>query len=299
MRFTLLVSVVAICSAFRVHKGVKETSVSHVNATQGKWVTLGDSYASGAGIHTAHRDYAGGMGGCYRDFTLVPGAKYAQANGLLFVQKACAGQRIRGVEATLNQAIAEHPEEAANEWEGSIFQVNAGGNDLRTGRDEGWEPLLLRCVLTLTQCSTYEDNQVVNFDEVQAELEALYTRLATVAGKAKIRITGYPRLMQHSGWCWGVPGIYGSECHWMDRMVDDFNARISLAVDAAKAAVPGADMEFIDITGAITVGSCGWSNRHISGVVLSFSEGGLPSPATLHPQQRGYDAVGEAIFRTL
>merc|ERR1719277_2293287 len=84
------------------------------------------------------------------------------------------------------------------------------------------------------KCHKKQENQIANFDELQATLTQLYTKIAQAAPKASIRVLGYPQLLQRKLLCLPVPGLALSAADWADRQVDELNRRLRLAVASAR-----------------------------------------------------------------
>jgi len=262
---------------------------------KGKVVTLGDSYSSGTGIHKSASSYDGGA--CLRDHKTIPGAQYASAEGMNGINVACAGDELPGVIQQFSELQATYTEDVASDWEGSVILLTIGGNDIRTHKGENWGQLLGSCVASFGgACHEQAENQVANFDDLQARLTQFYKTVAKGASKAKIRILGYPRLLRRGWHCISVPGLAAGAAHWADDMVDVLNSRISQAVTAARRTNPGVDLEFVDVVNFLTKGACSTGGNHVHAIVLA--DGGL-SPMTFHPHQRGYNAYYDALGSSL
>jgi len=268
-------------------------------AQGGKVVTVGDSYSAGVGIWKSASDYEGGD--CLRDVKTIPGAQLANQEGLTSVNVACNGGELPDANQQFTDLQADYPQDAASGWNGSVFVMTIGGNDIRTGKGEGWGSLLTSCIASFYGgCHTEAENQVANFDELEADLTAFYTRLAEGAGNAQIRVLGYPRLLRRGWICIPVPGLNSGAADWADNMVDEMNGRISRAVASVKSRFPAVDLQFVDVLNYLTKGACSTSGQHVHAIVLA--DGGL-SPMTFHPHQRGYNeyyaALGNSLGRSL
>jgi len=265
----------------------------------GKVVTLGDSYSSGTGIFKSAKDYEGGD--CLQDYKTIPGAQLANQEGLRSVNVACAGGELPDINQQFTDLQANYAQDAAKGWNGSVMVMTVGGNDIRTKKGEGWGDLLGSCIASFYGgCHTEADNQVGNFNELEADLTAFYTRVAEGASKAQIRVLGYPRLLRRGWICIPVPGLNGGAANWADNMVDEMNGRITSAVATVKSRFPAVDIEFVDVSKYLTKGACSTSGQHVHAIVLA--DGGL-SPMTFHPHQRGYNqyyaALGNSLGRSL
>ena len=303
-------------------------------------VTLGDSYASGCGIHNRGDEYDEEHGGtnyyndasyfltsrsdneCWREKDLTPGARYAAANTGTFrggsLMYACKGAEVSHVENQLRLLNDHYTMEAAVQWEGSVFVVTAGGNDIRTGRGEDWPDLLERCILYQSSCEKKSDNQVSNWSTIQSRLNNLVLEVSVRAAKASaIRIMGYPEMMQPktSGWirCPDVTGIDRDEANWIDDQVDVLNSKLISAINYAKAnfsasfqatfpgqTVPSVpDIQYVSVYNYLTIGACTGtpSTRHVNDKVLVDVV--KTSDASFHPSLVGYDKMYDALDDSL
>jgi len=291
----------ASVSAFRARpkKNAKSTAVG------GKVVTLGDSYSSGCGIFANENQYSGTPQACLKETDTIAGGRYAAANGMESINFACAGDLIdsgsategpQGIVNQFDELQAAYPEDAAADWEGSVITFTIGGNDVRTVDGDGWAGVLGGCILCFgCACHTDAGNQPANLDEIQAKATQFYTTLAQNASKARIRVMGYPKLLQAEGTSCSVAFLNVAASRWMDEQVELANDRLRQGVADVKALYPSVDMEFVSMTGVITRGACARSGKEIGG----FSIFGGLGPQTFHPLQAGYDKYGEALSASL
>ena len=290
--------------AFRV-KPKKKSGKTNDAASGGKVVTLGDSFSSGCGIHANENQYPGTPRACLKVSDTIAGGQYAAANGMESVNFACAGDLIdsgsvgEGPEGIVNQfdeLQAAYPNDAAAGWEGSVITFTIGGNDVLSVDGDSWAGILGGCILSFGRaCHNDAGNQPANLDEIQAKATQFYTTLAQNASKARIRVMGYPQLLQASGSSCSVSFLNVESSRWMDEMVELANARLSQGVADVKALYPSVDMEFVSMTGVITRGACASSNKEIGG----FSIFGGLGPQTFHPLQAGYTKYAEALSGSL
>jgi len=275
------------------------------SAAGGKVVTLGDSYSSGCGIFANENDYTGTPASCLKDSDRIAGGQYAAANGMESVNFACAGDLIdsgsasdgpQGIVNQFDQLQAAYPEDAAAGWEGSVITFTIGGNDVLTYDGDGWAGVLGGCILCFgCACHEQAGNQPANLDVIQAKATQFYTTLAQNASKARIRVMGYPKLLQESGGSCSVPFLNVAASRWMDEQVELANARLRQGVADVKALYPSVDIEFVSMTGVISRGACASSNKEIGGFSIFAGIG----PQTFHPLQAGYDKYGEALSASL
>lgn len=290
-----------------------------------KVVTLGDSYSSGTGIWREDSSYDQQYGGyqdlflyltgridreCWREMDDTPGPRYAASIDARSIFLACKGAEVGNVSHQVTVMQEQWPLDAAAGWSGATILFTAGGNDLRTSRNETWPELLERCVIEINPfggCHSNSKNKIKNFDLVEVYLSVLYSRIATVAPGATIRVMGYPRIMlpKSSGLlqCPHVTGITGNEARWIDQQVDRLNERIIKAVASTKSLHPAVDIEYVEVRPLMTVGACFGqsSGAHINDRVTAWSGQGvlLTSDASFHPTQLGYDVYHAAFVGSL
>jgi len=199
-----------------------------------KVFTLGDSYSSGTGIHKSGDSYEGGD--CWRDVRTTPGAQFAADVSVPFVNNACKGGVIPDIHQQFEEIKASHPDAVESGFAGSTILFTIGGNDLQTYKGETWPGVLTSCILSFYgPCHTEQENQIANFDELQAKVTEFYTKVAQDAPNARIRVLGYPRLMQRKAFCIAVPLLNFNAADWADRQVDELNRRLRLATDEVRS----------------------------------------------------------------
>jgi len=293
-RAAALLLLASPAAALRTHKQVGAKTNS---SSRGYIVTMGDSYSSGTGIHKYIRDYHEGDK-CCREFKTTPGGQLANMEGQTHLMPACGGDELPQIREQFAGLQAEYPQEAARGWEGSTLVFTIGGNDIRSNDGSSWPGILVNCIVSFyTDCHKKSANQVANFDDVRNQLTEFYNTVAQGASRATIRVWGYPRLLQRTWHCIPVPGVNSGATQWMDDMVDELNLHIKRAMDAAKAANPGVDMDFVDPTRYFTTGACSIINPHTHSIVLSLEN--LLSPQSFHPSQRGYNAYYDSLANSL
>lgn len=284
-----------------------------------KVVTLGDSFSSGTGIYKKGSNYDQEYGGktvydgvtyeltyradeeCWRDMTLTPGPRYAKKYDMESVFLACKGAEVEHVTNQLDLLNAMYPEDRRQSWQNSIFILTLGGNNMRTTETETEDKLRIaelieKCIRKLTsECHEERSNQISNFVAIEHLATVFLTKLASVASKAKIRIMGYPKLMQPDPRCGSITLINKDEANWIDDQCVTLNNHIQAAVDSVKASNPSVDMEFVEVYNYLTVGACGdgaW-NRHVHDerrIGLTVTD------ASFHPSELGYAEYYEAFL---
>lgn len=287
-----------------------------------KVITLGDSYSSGIGIHRDGCDYDvefGGnptLGGITYDFTAheehacwmeqqtTPGPRYASAMGQESVFLGCGGAQVPQVNSQLDYLLAAYPVDRANNFQGSTILFTIGGNDILTNDGKTWPELLEHCILELSLfygCHDWTKNYIANFAAIQSDLADFYTRLANEASGAKIRVLGYPKIMQRDPGCSSVTGLSRDEADWIDVQCDNLNNSLISAVNTVKTSHPSVDIEFVNVYNYITIGACGngASNRQVNDKILhSYFPWGT-SNSSFHPSQKGYNKYYHALLNSL
>jgi lysophospholipase L1-like esterase len=251
-------------------------------------ITLGDSYSSGMGIHRDGSDYDDGGGDCDRELDTTPGAKLAPVLHASATMVACSGAVIADVDGQLAAA------DISGDGDGALLTVTIGGNDVRSFHGDNWPNILLECITDLS-CDDTRRNGIGNLDDLTVELTDLYTGIGRRYPDARVRVLGYPRLMQSGKlWCDGVTGVNHHEADWIDGQVDVLNDAIAAATRAA-AAETGADVEFVSVVEQFdNNGACRfWQrDRFVNDLLL---DGAAVSGASFHPSQKGYDAYFDAL----
>ena len=291
-----------------------------------KVITLGDSYSSGTGIHplvfgydeilgssaTLDDEHGHGFGQddnsrtykftstppcCLREKDTTPGARLAHDLGLESYMGACAGAQFVDLYDQIDYMNALFPDDYQDQWEGSTIVLTLGLNDLESVGGTNWFRVLIGCLLE-TDCSTNPDYAVANQSGAREGLMAALSYLAAEASRATIRVFGYGKPFQgsNSTTC-DAFGVSNTEADFID--IDYFGLMNAISKDVttelrATAPVPGVviDIEFIDVTTYLTVGSCEKDGRHINGF------GALP-PGSYHPSQSGYDQYFHALVDNL
>ena len=254
-------------------------------------VTLGDSDAAGTGVHALRNTYDDTY--CYVEKDTIPGGKYASTRGLEHVVSACAGDTVAATVAQWDDLQLRYADEAADLWDGSVLIISSGGNSVLTKRGENFEDGLAR-VLTTRRFYKDEQNEIANYDEVQAALEAFYSQLAVEAEGATVRVTGYPKIFNSNRLKCFIPGIRAKEADFFDSNVMGLNERIIAAVETVKTSFPGFDIQYVDVASYYTNGACSpFKIRQVRDINVRAPV------SSFHPTQRGYDKAYGAFLETM
>ncbi|GAX21536.1 hypothetical protein FisN_6Hh426 [Fistulifera solaris] len=254
-------------------------------------ITLGDSYAAGTGAQALRKEYDDTT--CYVEDDTSPGGKYASARGLKHIVAACSGDLVIDTVAQWDDLQLRYSNEATDLWEGSVILVTTGGNSLESIRGDDFVEGLIRC-LTVPRCYEPPENQVANYDAVQAELEQFYSQLAVQAYRATVRVIGYPKVFNSNRLRCSIPGITVREADFFDNIVIGMNDRIVTAIDAVKSSFPDFDIRFVDVTNYYTNGACSpFKSRQVRNLNARFPR------SSFHPTQNGYDKSYGALLDTM
>mmetsp|Transcript_13935 Transcript_13935/g.21508 ORF Transcript_13935/g.21508 Transcript_13935/m.21508 type:complete len:344 (-) Transcript_13935:199-1230(-) len=285
-------------------------------------ITLGDSYSSGTGIHRDGDDYNEEFGGiatyngvtykmtvrsdqeCWRETDTTPGPIYASANNMDSIFLACKGAEIDHVENQFNYLNERYSALTSSNFQDSIILLTAGGNDIRTSDGKDWPELLEHCILETNffkGCDDMSKNQISNWNTIRSNLKVMYNDICDRASNAKIRVLGYPKVMQRDPGCSSVTGVGRDEADWMDDQVITLNNVIVGAISDASNCNSGVDIEYVEVYDYLNVGACGdgASNRHVHDKRLSNHFPWGTSDSSFHPSQLGYDEYYAALCDSL
>jgi len=178
MRFTRPVLVAAFAALTVIGAALP------ASAAPGRYVALGDSYASGTGAGSY-----GNSGGCKRSANAYA-QLWANANGpSSFAFVACSGAVTNDV--LNNQVSAITPDTA-------LVTISIGGNDA------GFADVM-------TTCNTSSDSTCVNRNQqaqdfarttLPGRLDNVYNQIRGRAPGAHVVVLGYPHIYQLNGSCW-------------------------------------------------------------------------------------------------
>lgn len=237
------------------------TSATLTSATPRVYDALGDSYASGSGVEPYDEDT------CMRSVQ-APGRLVDAAPSIVlddFV--ACAGATTGDIAYQVRVLDAET----------DLVTVSIGGNDVR------WAQSVGTCIIAdESSCSTaVKDSEATAREVLPGRLDTAYGQIREAAPKARVVVTGYPRLFteDRGDYQSGLGVVTGREKAVMNEGADALNEVI-----AAAAARHGFD--FVDVTGRFVEHGVNAPQPWILGFGTS---------APFHPTAAGYQAYAEAI----
>jgi lysophospholipase L1-like esterase len=153
------------------------------SAAAGKYVALGDSYASGTGAG----DY-GNSGSCKRSANAYA-SLWANANAPSeFAFVACSGAVTGDVLANQVSALTADT---------SLVTISIGGNDA------GFADVMTDCNLGSDDSCVARNQEAQTFarDSLPGLLDGVYTEIANRAPSAQVVVLGYPHIYQLGGEC--------------------------------------------------------------------------------------------------
>jgi lysophospholipase L1-like esterase len=178
MRFTRPVFVAALAAMTVIGLAAP------ASAATGKYVALGDSYASGTGAGSY-----GNSGGCKRSANSYP-QLWANANGpSSFAFVACSGAVTNDV---LNNQVGSITSDTA------LVTISIGGNDA------GFADVMTSCNTGSDSACVSRNQQAQDFARttLPGRLNNVYTQIRNRAPSARVVVLGYPHIYQLNGSCW-------------------------------------------------------------------------------------------------
>jgi hypothetical protein len=193
-----------------------------------RYVAIGDSYTSGAGIPPAY-------GGCLRSDRSYP-HRVAEALGARLLDASCSGAETEHVDRpqpTADGVTTNPPQGRRLDGRTDLVTVSLGANDSRL------MVFLTECVQVAPQDPTGVpcraanqspggDTRLALLPAVGADLERVLRRVADEAPHARVVVVGYPQLAPPSGTCAELPVAAGDYAY-----VAEFMVRLDAVVRAA------------------------------------------------------------------
>lgn len=157
--------------------------VTPAQAAPGKYVALGDSYASGLGAGSY-----GSSGSCKRSAYAYPQLWANALRPSAFSFAACSGAVTSNV---LNSQISSVTADTA------LVTISIGGNDA------GFADVMTDCNLGSDSTCVSRNNEAQNFARttLPGRLDSVYSAIRNRAPSARVIVVGYPRIYQLSGSC--------------------------------------------------------------------------------------------------
>jgi lysophospholipase L1-like esterase len=174
--------VVAACIAVAAAAGAAVPAIA-AEAAAGKYVALGDSYASGTGAG----DY-GDSGGCKRSANAYAQLWANDHGPSEFAFVACSGAVTADVLADQVSAITSDTE---------LVTISIGGNDA------GFADVMTDCNLGSDDSCVSRNQEAQAFaqSELPGRLDGVYTEIRNRAPNARVVVLGYPHIYTLNGDC--------------------------------------------------------------------------------------------------
>ena len=257
-------------------------------------LALGDSYSSGQGAGDYDPTTKVRANTCYRSPYAWPQV-LAEESGLFPIQSlACSGARIDDVD---DGRSSREPERQISQI--SRIGVIGGQPDVITltigGNDVGFKNVLGACVAPTDCTRRYRkpsgDLLEQRIEKVSDELPALYRKIVDAAPRAKVVVTGYPRLFaadvstSRSGNCAAGGLISAREAGYLN----DVGRSLSLAIRRAALA---ANVEYVDVTEA-------FDGHELRCTGEPYVHSLHASRDSFHPTKRGHAQLADVVDRAI
>ncbi len=235
-----------------------------------QYVALGDSYAAGTAA------------GCANPTSGYPALLPLESRIDLQVNEACSG-------ATTADVVDDQLSELDSDTR--LVTLTVGAADL------GLSGVLNVCLTeTLEQCLIKIAEAGALLPALSGDLTDLYAEVAEAAPRARIVVTGYPRLFEPTA-AFVDPRIIIA----VNQATDELNAIIERSVTAANDA--DINIHYVDVTGEFAghgIVTPITNPSDPSAFIHSlFSINGQPDPEAFHPTPAGYRAYADAIAAAL
>lgn len=294
---------------------------AHAAPVGGRAVALGDSFASGEGLAPYRAGTDTATNTCHRSPRAYPelldDGRHPAVSSVRSV--ACSGALTGDVVADLRAGDDVVAQTAALGRRTRTVTLTVGGNDV------GFGPVLAACTYTPVPAL---QGLVPGRPGCREELDPLVTlataglagkaptgpgraSLATVlaevhrrAPRAKVYVTGYPRLFGLTGFdsygcrVGSVAGaplyVSSADVRWVRAKSDGLNAALRTGVARARAL--GVPATYVDVADAFTSHNvCGSGTPWLNGVLLAPTTPPSLDPATFHPNAAGQKAYARAV----
>lgn len=273
-------------------------------ATSGRYVAMGDSFASGEGAwnyqqgtdledrddwwpfndnHEAHNR-------CHRStnaYSQIIAAGNDFAGGHDFV--ACSGSTTQQFGNANDKQTGEAPQFDALGEDVSFVTVTIGGNDL------GFSAILKACIGVSVvsghqvDCRSSQDKKILAEQAaLRAKLLASYQQIRSKAPNARVVVVGYPSLFAEDKSADDSVPLTAEERSWMNSKAGQLNSMLSSV--AAEAGV-----EFLDPTDAFRSHGLGSTEPWINDLDLGGPGMMLKDPSSLHPNAAGQAAIAKLV----
>lgn len=300
----------AICSITQLETCNNTLALTpYEQALNGKYIALGDSFASGEGAW----DYEDGTdfddrddlwpfnddeedhNRCHRSknaYSQILAADNDFAEGDGFV--ACSGAQIDDFNDPNDSHTGENPQLEALDENTSLVTLSVGGNDL------GFADVLQDCILNgeggvgfVDSCQEKHDQRITDrLPELREELITLYRQAKAKAPNARIIVVGYPPLFVENPDDDYGNLLFAEDQEWMNDRAGDLNATLASAAEEA-------GVEFVDPTGAFRGHGLGSDDPWFNDLDWGGPGMMLVDPSSFHPNAKGHEAFARLIQQQL
>lgn len=230
----------------------------------GRYVAMGDSYASGTGT----REYYDS--GCQRSNHSYAQQLAAQ-EGMNLAHVACSGARIPDVRASQLSALTADT---------ALVTLSIGGNDA------GFSSVITQCAKPWPWTCGGDITNARNFinNTLPGQLDALYTEIETRAPNAQVIVVGYPRLFN------------GEQCNFAARISPqeqaDLNGVADLLATRTAAVATAHGFDFLDVRTP-------FGSHRVCDDVEWLNGLSNPIGESYHPNRAGHDAFTSLLAERL
>lgn len=277
------------------------TSVADSASGPGRYVALGDSFASGEGAYSYDAGTDTNANKCHRsahayartlgDYASDPGALPRQTD---FV--ACSG--------AITTNVVGDSDHRGTQWNEPL-QIDRLGPDVKLvtisigGNDVGFAPVLEKCVKNAawdTACLDQDAEVTARIRDIGPRLTWVYQRIKRAAPNARVLVVGYPHLFPLGGHD-GCNHLNRDDQNWMN----DKTVQLDNVIRASAGA---AGVEYVDMYGAVEGHEiCGSSDPWVNDLMVhhaSCSLQWLPcspqsEPESFHPNRQGHQEFARRI----
>ncbi|MEV4131714.1 SGNH/GDSL hydrolase family protein [Dactylosporangium sp. NPDC049742] len=232
-------------------------------ATTGRYVALGDSYASGVGADS----YTAESGSCQRSTNAYPALYNTNVKPASYRSVACSGATTTDVINTQLSALSSTT---------TLVSVTIGGNDI------GFSSIMTTCVLYgETDCiAAVQAAEDKVRSQLPAKLASVYNGIKSRSPSARVVVVGYPVFYQLGTFCVGLSANSRAK----------INEGINLLDDVTRTAAATAGFTFADVR-SVFVGHqlCSYGEKWLH--ALNYANLGISYHPTAAGQSGGYYPV--------
>jgi hypothetical protein len=174
-----------------------------------------------------------------------------------------------------------------------LVTLTVGGNDLH------FAEILRECLLHL-DCTESPLARAIDAEltTIGPKLVNVYTKMRSMMDPAGyLVVAGYPHLFSSGAEAGCNPLISPVESSWIDRLIDQGNAKIAAAVHAARLA--SGNVFYVDATGSFAGHELCTDDPWLYSLKLSLHEGHNLLQGSYHPTRAGQGAYAGAFARFL